>query len=323
MKLARQLLVDINEMGMPTATEFLDMVTGRYINDLITLGAPSGRTTESQVHREMASALSCPVGFKNGTDGNTRIAIDAVRSPPQPSSSTPRTRTADDHLPYRRQPLWPRDPARRPQTNYDTASIDEACEALAQVGLPERLVVDFNHNGSMKDHRRQLLVAQDICDPAAPRRGIAGIFGRRLPGGRASGRGERRRRLRSEHHRCRLLGRHRDPAGHAGRGRQGAVGQTVGLNRQCNERGRISAISCPFCFYVPGVAARSSQLGINQTRPADSTRSVRIWNTCSSSASSMIRRPLAHHAALLQAENAIRPVSGRLMSWMATTTNRP
>ena len=94
LKLARQLLVDINEMGMPTATEFLDMVTGQYISDLITWGAIGARTTESQVHREMASALSCPVGFKNGTDGNTRIAIDAVRAARHSTSSIPRTRTA-------------------------------------------------------------------------------------------------------------------------------------------------------------------------------------------------------------------------------------
>jgi 3-deoxy-7-phosphoheptulonate synthase len=84
LKLARQLLVDINEIGMPTATEFLDMVTGQYISDLITWGAIGARTTESQVHREMASALSCPVGFKNGTDGNLKVASDAILSASAP-----------------------------------------------------------------------------------------------------------------------------------------------------------------------------------------------------------------------------------------------
>ncbi|VTP88621.1 phospho-2-dehydro-3-deoxyheptonate aldolase [Proteus vulgaris] len=79
-RLARKLLIEINTLGLPTATEFLDMVTGQYIADLISWGAIGARTTESQVHREMASALSCPVGFKNGTDGNTRIAIDAIRA---------------------------------------------------------------------------------------------------------------------------------------------------------------------------------------------------------------------------------------------------
>ena len=176
LKLARKLLVDINETGMPTATEFLDMVTGQYISDLITWGAIGARTTESQVHREMASALSCPVGFKNGTDGNTRIAIDAVRAArhshifysPDKDGKMTIYRTAGN--PYGHVILRG---GHRP--NYDTASIDEACEALAQVGLPERLVVDFSHGNSMKDHRRQLLVAQDICDQL--RRGRTGIAG--------------------------------------------------------------------------------------------------------------------------------------------------
>lgn len=79
-ELARRLLLQINELGIPTATEFLDMVTGQFIADLISWGAIGARTTESQIHREMASALSCPVGFKNGTDGNTRIAVDAIRA---------------------------------------------------------------------------------------------------------------------------------------------------------------------------------------------------------------------------------------------------
>ncbi|SIR34784.1 3-deoxy-D-arabinoheptulosonate-7-phosphate synthase [Aeromonas sp. RU39B] len=176
LRMARKLLVAINSLGMPTATEFLDMVTGQYIADLITWGAIGARTTESQVHREMASALSCPVGFKNGTDGNTRIAIDAVRAArhshifysPDKDGKMTIYRTAGNphgHVILRG--------GHRP--NYDTASVDEACEALAEVGLPERLVVDFSHGNSMKDHRRQLLVAEDICDQL--RRGRTGIAG--------------------------------------------------------------------------------------------------------------------------------------------------
>ncbi|KUE79181.1 3-deoxy-7-phosphoheptulonate synthase [Aeromonas schubertii] len=174
--LARKLLLEINQLGMPTATEFLDMVTGQYYADLITWGAIGARTTESQVHREMASALSCPVGFKNGTDGNLRIAIDAVRAArhshifysPDKEGKMTIYRTAGNphgHVILRG--------GHRP--NYDTASIDEACEALAGVALPQRLVVDFSHGNSMKDHRRQMLVAEDICDQL--RRGRSGIAG--------------------------------------------------------------------------------------------------------------------------------------------------
>ncbi len=176
LKLARQLLLEINQLGLPTATEFLDMVTGQYIADLITWGAIGARTTESQVHREMASALSCPVGFKNGTDGNIRIAIDAVRaashshifnSPDKDGQMTIyQTRgNPHGHVILRG--------GRRP--NYDTASVDAACAELAKAGLPERLIVDFSHGNSQKDHRRQLAVAEDVGDQL--RRGRTGIAG--------------------------------------------------------------------------------------------------------------------------------------------------
>lgn len=176
LKLARQLLLEINQLGLPTATEFLDMVTGQYIADLITWGAIGARTTESQVHREMASALSCPVGFKNGTDGSIRIAIDAVRaashshifnSPDKDGQMTIyQTRgNPHGHVILRG--------GRRP--NYDTASIDAACAELAKAGLPERLIVDFSHGNSQKDHRRQLAVAEDVGDQL--RRGRTGIAG--------------------------------------------------------------------------------------------------------------------------------------------------
>jgi 3-deoxy-7-phosphoheptulonate synthase len=176
LSLARKLLHDINSLGVPTATEFLDMVTGQYIADLISWGAIGARTTESQVHREMASALSCPVGFKNGTDGNIRIAIDAVRAAahshifnsPDKDGKMTIYRTSGNpfgHVILRG--------GRRP--NYDTASVDTACADLAKAGLPERLVVDFSHGNSQKDHRRQLNVADDVCDQL--RRGRTGIAG--------------------------------------------------------------------------------------------------------------------------------------------------
>ena len=176
LKLARQLLHDINALGLPTATEFLDMVTGQYIADLISWGAIGARTTESQVHREMASALSCPVGFKNGTDGNIRIAIDAVRAAahshifnsPDKEGKMTIYRTSGNpfgHVILRG--------GRRP--NYDTASVDAACADLAKAGLPERVVVDFSHGNSQKDYNRQMNVADDVCDQL--RRGRTGIAG--------------------------------------------------------------------------------------------------------------------------------------------------
>ncbi|MEZ7860810.1 MAG: 3-deoxy-7-phosphoheptulonate synthase [Aeromonadaceae bacterium] len=176
LKLARQLLHDINVLGLPTATEFLDMVTGQYIADLISWGAIGARTTESQVHREMASALSCPVGFKNGTDGNIRIAIDAVRAAAHshifnsPDKDGKMTIYRTSGNPYGHVILRG---GRRP--NYDTASVDAACAELAKAGLPEQLVVDFSHGNSQKDYNRQLDVAADVCDQL--RRGRTGIAG--------------------------------------------------------------------------------------------------------------------------------------------------
>jgi len=178
LQLARKLLIEINHLGLPTATEFLDMVTGQYIADLISWGAIGARTTESQVHREMASALSCPVGFKNGTDGNTRIAIDAVRAArhshifTSPDKEGRMTIYRTSGNPYGHVILRG---GRRP--NYDSVSIDEACQALAKAELPQRLVVDFSHGNSQKDHRRQLDVAKDICDQLKRgRTGIAGVM---------------------------------------------------------------------------------------------------------------------------------------------------
>ncbi|NHI01756.1 MULTISPECIES: 3-deoxy-7-phosphoheptulonate synthase [Oceanimonas] len=162
--LARKLLGDINALGLPTATEFLDMVTGQYIADMISWGAIGARTTESQIHREMASALSCPVGFKNGTDGNIQIALDAVRAAAHghifcsPDKDGQMTIYQTDGNPYGHVIL------RGGKTpNYDAQSIEQAAAGLHAVGLSTRLVVDLSHGNSQKQHQRQLAVADDIA----------------------------------------------------------------------------------------------------------------------------------------------------------------
>ncbi|MGF1725018.1 3-deoxy-7-phosphoheptulonate synthase [Photobacterium nomapromontoriensis] len=161
---ARKLLVDINQMGMPTATEFLDMVTGQYLADLITWGAIGARTTESQIHREMASALSCPVGFKNGTDGNIKIAVDAIRATREshvfcsPSKTGEMTIYRTSGNPYGHVIL-----RGGKMPNYHHDDVAASCETLTDFGLPARLIVDFSHGNCQKQHKRQLDVAADIC----------------------------------------------------------------------------------------------------------------------------------------------------------------
>ncbi|MDP2571633.1 3-deoxy-7-phosphoheptulonate synthase [Vibrio penaeicida] len=162
---ARKLLLDINKLGLATATEFLDMITGQYIADLITWGAIGARTTESQIHREMASALSCPVGFKNGTNGNVKIAIDAIRASkashyfysPDKNGRMTVYRTSGNphgHVILRGGDKGP---------NFDSDSVAEACAQLSSFDLPQKLVVDFSHANCQKQHRKQLEVAEDIC----------------------------------------------------------------------------------------------------------------------------------------------------------------
>ncbi|XBS68072.1 3-deoxy-7-phosphoheptulonate synthase [Acerihabitans sp. KWT182] len=164
LELARRLLLTVNEIGLPAATEFLDMVIGQYIADLVSWGAIGARTTESQIHREMASALSCPVGFKNGTDGNTQIAIDAVhaaRAPhmflsPDKQGQMTIYQTAGNpygHIIMRG--------GRTP--NYHVSDIQQACAHLQESGLPPHLLVDFSHGNSQKQYRRQLDVAESVC----------------------------------------------------------------------------------------------------------------------------------------------------------------
>ncbi|UJF18076.1 3-deoxy-7-phosphoheptulonate synthase [Vibrio sp. SS-MA-C1-2] len=161
---ARELLVNVNKLGMPTATEFLDMIIGQYIADLISWGAIGARTTESQIHREMASALSCPVGFKNGTDGNTKIAIDAIRATKEPHIFLSPNKNGEMTIyktsgnPYGHIIL------RGGKTpNYRREDICEAAHQLGDFDLSKRLVIDFSHGNCQKQHRKQLDVAKDIC----------------------------------------------------------------------------------------------------------------------------------------------------------------
>ena len=163
-RLARKLLREINEAGVPCATEFLDLISPQYIADLIAWGAIGARTTESQSHRQLASGLSCPVGFKNGTDGNIRIAVDAIKAAAARHHFISVTKSGhvavfktagneDCHVILRG--------GKAP--NYDHASVDAACRELAAAGLAQRLMVDFSHANSNKDYRRQMDVCADVA----------------------------------------------------------------------------------------------------------------------------------------------------------------
>jgi 3-deoxy-7-phosphoheptulonate synthase len=163
-RLARRLLLAINEMGLPCATEFLDTIIPQYTADLIAWGAIGARTTESQIHRELASGLSCPVGFKNGTDGNVRIAIDAIRAAQSPhhflsvtkaghSAIVSTSGNEDCHVILRG----------GKEPNYDAAHVDAAAKEIASAALAARLMVDFSHANSVKDFKRQLDVANDVA----------------------------------------------------------------------------------------------------------------------------------------------------------------
>lgn len=165
LRLARGLLLEINDMGLPCATEFLDTITPQYTADLISWGAIGARTTESQVHRELASGLSCPVGFKNGTDGNIRIAIDAIRAAQSPHHFLSVTKAGhsaivstggneDCHVILRG----------GTQPNYDAAHVDAACREIAAAGLAARLMIDASHANSNKRFKQQIEVATDVAN---------------------------------------------------------------------------------------------------------------------------------------------------------------
>lgn len=166
--LARKLLIEVGELGLPAAVEFLDVITPQYMADLVSWGAIGARTTESQIHREMASGLSCPVGFKNGTDGNLRIAVDAVKAASQPHhflavgkdgrASIAATRgNVDSHIVLRG--------GKTP--NYDAAGVAAACAELAASGLPEHLIIDVSHANSLKKPENQPAVARDVAGQVA------------------------------------------------------------------------------------------------------------------------------------------------------------
>ena len=168
LRMARELLRDINELGLPAGTEFLDVISPQYIADLISWGAIGARTTESQVHRELASGLSCPVGFKNGTDGNVKIAVEAIKAASQPhhflsvtkgghSAIVSTNGNEDCHIILRG--------GKAP--NYDAASVDEACKAIAAQGLAARLMIDASHANSSKKPENQIPVCADIAGQIA------------------------------------------------------------------------------------------------------------------------------------------------------------
>src|SRR5687767_15445866 len=163
LRVARDLLVRINQAGVPAGCEFLDVISPQYIGDLVSWGAIGARTTESQVHRELASGLSAPVGFKNGTDGNVKIAVDALLAARQKHHflsvhksgqvAIVETRGNDDcHIILRG--------GKSP--NYEAPAVQAACEQLARAGLPERLMIDCSQANASKDYRRQAAVAADI-----------------------------------------------------------------------------------------------------------------------------------------------------------------
>jgi 3-deoxy-7-phosphoheptulonate synthase len=161
---ARRLLLEITAMGLPAGTEYLDLLSPQYIADLVAWGAIGARTTESQTHRQLASGLSCPVGFKNGTDGGVKVAADAVLAAAAPHAFMGMTKmgqaaifetrgNADCHVILRG--------GKAP--NYDAASVEAACATLRAAGLPERLMIDCSHANAAKQHRRQIEVAADIA----------------------------------------------------------------------------------------------------------------------------------------------------------------
>ncbi|MDB5945231.1 MAG: aroG [Ramlibacter sp.] len=176
LRIARQLLIEINRVGLPAGSEFLDVISPQYIGDLISWGAIGARTTESQVHRELASGLSAPIGFKNGTDGTIRIATDAIQAAARGHhflsvhkngqvAIVQTNGNKDCHVILRG--------GKAP--NYDAASVTAACGDLQAAGLPPRLMVDCSHANSSKQHEKQLDVTRDIARQIAG--GSRNVFG--------------------------------------------------------------------------------------------------------------------------------------------------
>jgi 3-deoxy-7-phosphoheptulonate synthase len=179
LRLARRLLLDLAEMGVPAGTEFLDMISPQYVAELVSWGAIGARTTESQGHRQLASGLSCPVGFKNGTSGNVQIAIEAILSAGHPHTFLGHSKygqsailftsgNADCHIILR---------GGRQTVNYDAASVQETCRLLEQAGLPQRVMIDCSHANSGKDYTRQPAVCRAVAAQiAAGDHRIAGVM---------------------------------------------------------------------------------------------------------------------------------------------------
>lgn len=178
LRIGRKLLLDLNDMGMPTASEFLDMITPQYLADLMSWGAIGARTTESQVHRELASGLSCPVGFKNGTDGTIKVAADAIGAASAShhflsvtkyghSAIVSTAGNPDCHIILRG----------GKEPNYSAAHVAAVCEGLKKAGLAQKLMIDFSHANSSKQYQRQMVVAEDVCSQlAAGQQAIMGVM---------------------------------------------------------------------------------------------------------------------------------------------------
>lgn len=179
LRMARRLLLDLAEMGVPAGTEFLDMISPQYVADLVSWGAIGARTTESQVHRQLASGLSCPVGFKNGTSGNVQIAAEAILSASHPHTFLGMSETGqaailltsgnpDCHMILR---------GGRQVTNFDAESVAATLAQMKKTGIAERIMIDFSHANSGKDHRRQALVCRAVAEQvAAGQSAIMGVM---------------------------------------------------------------------------------------------------------------------------------------------------
>jgi 3-deoxy-7-phosphoheptulonate synthase len=169
LRIARRVLLDVTTLGMPAATEYLDLISPQYVSDLISWGAIGARTTESQGHRELASGVSCPIGFKNSTDGTIKIAIDAIRAAMSPhhflsltkaghSAIFSTTGNEDVHIILR---------GGNGRPNYDAASVGEVAEGLKNAHLRPNIMIDFSHDNSLKQCQRQLLVGEDVAGQIA------------------------------------------------------------------------------------------------------------------------------------------------------------
>jgi 3-deoxy-7-phosphoheptulonate synthase len=169
LRIARRLLLDLAEMGVPAGTEYLDMISPQYVADLVSWGAIGARTTESQVHRQLASGLSCPVGFKNATSGNVQIAVEAILSASHPHTFLGTTETGqsaillttgnpDCHIILR---------GGSQVTNYDAAAVASTAELMEKTGVKPRIMIDCSHANSGKDHRRQGVVCRNAAEQIA------------------------------------------------------------------------------------------------------------------------------------------------------------